>query len=216
MEQNGRLNTSAFVSRSIGGETRRYPSERGSKKRKKGSAYLMVRLGVCAVCFCGVIGLKLAGSDGLIPDGLTEGGESVTDQLGRLRFVELPSIIDVFAPRRTAVLPAAVLSFEIGEDGDGLTIITNGGSDIVSPVSGRVKAVGEDEALGRYVSVITDDDIEFTVYGLDEIAVEQGQPVKQRQKLGVAAHSSVAVKGCKAGRPLDLGEVFGLGDAEAR
>ena len=201
-----------FVSRSVSFKSGRLSPQ--TKKRRGGrvSGYLLTRLGVCAVLFCGLIGLKLAG--GTVPDGLTDDGTAADERLGRLTFVDLPSIIDVFAPAKAAVLPVHALSFEALDEEGGIAIITVPGSDIVSPVAGRVKAVGEDETLGRYVSVVTDGDVEFTVYGLGETDVEQGQPVKQRQKLGSAKTATVAVRAYKSGRPVDLKELFPFEEAK--
>ena len=221
MDEKELLRTTGFVSSGFGGR-RRFKAAAGSKKQKKrvgqGAAFLLVRLGVCALAFTGVLGLKLSGRDEAIQviNELTGGensGGSTDSTLGKLKFVELPSIIEVFAPSDSAILPVTALDLKILPDDGGLAIVTAYGSDVVSPVDGRVKSVSEDPEFGKYVSVTADGDVEFAVYGLGEISVEQGQPVKQRQKLGSALGASVVVRAWKSGRPVDISEIFGLGGA---
>ena len=225
------LETTGFVSCGIGSRRagraaspteRKYRSAKNAKRggSHNGAGYLLLRLGVCAACFCGILGLKLKGDPaalavmGNIAENNGSGkGRAAEEQLGRLKFVDLPSIIDVFAPSDKAVLPAYALSFELSDENGLLKLVTTAGSDIVSPAEGRVRLVGEDEKLGRFVSVITEEDAEFTLYGFDVIDAEQGQPVKQRQKLGEAKDSSVFVRATKSGRPIDLEKLFDLGKA---
>ena len=141
-----------------------------------------------------------------------DGEEREEETPGRLRFVSLPSIIEVFSPSSGPVMPVTALSFDARQDG-GLSIVAPVGSDVISPAAGRIKAVGVDPDLGKYVSVVTDGDMEFAVYGFDEVVVEEGQPVRVRQKLGTVKGSAVTVRAWKSGRPVDLAELFGLGKA---
>ena len=221
MEEKELLRTGEFTSTGFGGRRsfpRRIQSRKDKRRVSQGTGFLLVRLGVCALAFAGVLGLKLSGRDEAIRvinelTGGESGGNAQDGTLGKLRFVELPSIIDVFAPSDNAVLPVNALSIDILPADGGLSIVTTFGSEVVSPAEGRVKTVGEDPKLGKYVSVTAEGDIEFAVYGLKEVNVEQGQPVKQRQKLGTAAGASVVVKTWRSGRPVDMSEIFGLGDA---
>ncbi|MCR5807929.1 MAG: M23 family metallopeptidase [Clostridiales bacterium] len=228
MEENEKnlLETTGFVSRELGAGRTRFPRaldtravksvKSGAKKRDHGSWYLLLRLGVCAFLFFGVLGIKLKGSEGVTERGTDETGREsggAEDTIGRLKFVELPSIIEVFAPSKRAILPAEPVSFDFSEEDGRLVIVTEAGADIVSPTDGVIRAVGEDETLGRYVTVASDGDVEFTVYGLFEVCVERGQPVKQRAKLGVSREGSVTVMAYQSGRPLDLAAVFDLGKA---
>lgn len=220
--------TSDFVSRDFSSgrrnrallpaERRRAPGPAASRRSGNGAAYLLIRLGVCAVCFCGILGLKLKGDDRTIAviGEIAENGAagSAADQLGRLKFVELPSIIDVFAPSDSAVLPVDALRFELGDENELLMLTAASGAEIVSPSDGTVRAIGEDEDLGRYIRIAAEGDVEYTVYGLGELRVENGQPVKQRQTLGTSAGSSIAIRASKSGRPIDLAGLFDVGKAD--
>ena len=229
MEENEKtvLETTGFVSKSCAG---RFPahvyrragraSERNEKPAKsRGAAYLLIRLGVCALCLCGVLGLKLKGDEKTLAviGGLTgsDGADEGEERLGRLRFVELPSIIEVFAPSKEPLLPVNAAEIRIADDGTRLILTTDSGAEVLSPVSGSVKAVGEDDSLGRYVTVAADGDTEFTVYGFAEVAVEKGQPVRVKQRLGSLEGSEAEVRVYKGGRPVSPAEIFGLGGGAA-
>lgn len=220
------VTTSGFTSRSFNEGRPRYwrsgrqPAGKDAKNGKKGgsSAYLLIRLGVCAACFCAVLGLKLHG-DGRALEvigssiGENDSGSDPFDpgELGRLRLVELPSIIDVFAPSEKAALPVNAISYEKEEEG-GLRILAAPDSEIVSPVKGVVTAVGEHAELGGFVT-IEGAGLSFTVYGMGGILVERGQPVSIRQKIGAAKDGAVTVRAEKEGEPVDLFELFSMGDA---
>ena len=215
------LKTSGFVSRGYN-EGRRSRKSIGLSERKSakspapGAWALLLRLGVCAAAFIAVLGIKLKGRDAIVAvmGGASENEEEGTkldETLGRLRFVELPSIIEVFAPSKTAVMPVSALGYESTGDDGGIRVSVLRSSEIASPVKGRIKAVGEDLELGRYVSIVSDEDVEFAVYGLGEVSVEEGQPVSQRQRLGTSAGDEVVVRAWKSGRPIDIAGLFGLG-----
>ncbi len=230
MDENDKtlLETTDFISRSFGGSKalpahvyRRAGAESaGSAKsrRRGGSAYLIIRLAVCAVCFCGVLGLKLKGDEkalAVISD-LTSGQDNEgrdEDRLGRLKFVELPSIIEVFAPSKAALLPVNPYEIQTADDGRTLILKTDEGAAVLSPADGVVRGTGEDEALGRYVTVAASGDMEFTVYGFSEIFVENGQPVKQKQRLGALEGGEASVRVYRNGRPIEPADLFGVGKA---
>ena len=219
MENRTVLETSRFVSMSAKPKAKAAVSSRRrvaqSHSRVGFSAgFLMARLGVCALLLCGVIAIKLAGDTKTLEavSAYTEPNATETDdRLGRLKFVDLPSVIDVFAPSRAAVLPAESMGFELKNDGFDLELLVSPGEEAISPASGKVSEIGTDETLGRFVSVSADDDTVFTVYGLKELCVEAGQPVKQRARLGAAEGGRLTVRVTRAGRPLEPAEYFGLG-----
>lgn len=218
--ENGKLNTSGFVSKSFseGGSARLRSagSGRPAKKRSGRAAFILVRLGVCAAAFLGILALKFAWGDELknAVAALTDGEEErAEDSAGRLRFVELPSIIEVFAPSDKAVIPVGASAYELAEDGYALKLEVGSGAEILSPVGGRIGSTGVDPKLGRFVTVLADGGVEFAVYGFAETEAEKGQTVKQRQRLGTAFGSAVTVRAWKDGRPLDAAALFGLGTA---
>ena len=223
--ENEIIKTTAFVSKGYG-EGRRvsrgfsermgflYKASRG--KKGADSRFILIRLGVCAAAFMGILGIKLAVGGGVLAaandiSDKRDTGTNTEESLGKLKFVELPSIIEVFAPSDAAVLPAAVLSFEMTEEG--VTLVTTAGAEVVSPVDGSIRDVGEDRTLGKYITVSADGDIELVLYGFGDIDVEKGQPVRKRQKLGTTLGSALSIKAFRAGRPIDVSDILDFGKA---
>ena len=125
---------------------------------------------------------------------------------GRLRFVQIPSIIQVFAPSSEPSLPVEASAYELIEDDTVLALAVRQGAEAHSPCTGKVKAVGFDDKLGEYVAVLGADDTEYRVFGLADISVEKGQPLTQNSILGKASGQTVFIKVfCKASpeNPLD-------------
>lgn len=219
MENRTVLETSRFVSRSAEPKAKAAVSSRRRSKENKshdsfGAGFLVARLGVCALLLCGVIAVKLAGDTKTLEavSAYTEPNATESEErLGRLKFVDLPSVIDVFAPSRAAVLPAKCEGFELKNDGFDLELLVEPGEEAVSPASGKVSEIGADDNLGRFVSIAASDDTVFTVYGLKELCVEAGQPVRQRARLGAAEGERLIVRITRAGRPIEPAEYFGLG-----
>ena len=213
------LETTAFYTKPARLEIRPKPrSEWNSTKQvRKGSSgmgYLLMRLGVCALVLCGVLAVKFSGDRealAVVGEMFTEEDDrSEEERLGRLKFVELPSIIDVFAPSKSPVLPTESIVFVTRNEGHELLISVEQGAEVFSPVEGRIRSVGDDNEKGRFIVVAAKDDVNYTVYGIDEVNVEEGQPVKQRQKLGSSAAETITVSADRSGRPLEILDVFGL------
>lgn len=220
------LETTGFVSRGFGSRQRfganlpmlrssAVSDGRSNRNNRKVSTYLLIRLGICAILFCGVMFLKLNGNEKALAvigkaaynDGVQENDE---ESLGRLKFVELPSIIDVFAPAYGYVLPIEASGYELSRDGFVLTLDVDSDTSVISPVKGRVKALSRDDELGDYIAISEGEDVEINIYGLGKIDVERGQPLKQGQKLGEAAGERLVIKVYRDGRPEDVSSVFEL------
>ena len=227
MEQNeyAKPDRLKFVSKSCGagsgpapGRMRAAKAVPAKKRAVADRVYLLIRIGACALLLAGAAVLRLKGDDetlaviGKAAYGEENESES-EDRLGRLRFVELPSIIDVFAPAKAAVLPTEAQSFYCDEEGRLLVLNAAPGASVVSPAAGSVAALGTDEALGDFITVRTEADEEYTLYGVGKPSVERGQPVKQGQKLAEAGGERVSVRVTRGGRPAEPAEVFGLGGA---
>ena len=220
-----RPETGEFVSKSYGASRRvqrafglaahsKTPGNGG--RAAAGRIGLIIRLGACALLFCGALALRLNGDEASLAavSAAAYGEETETDEedtLGRLRFVALPSIIDVFAPSREAILPVDALSFSTEEEGRLLVLSVRAGENVVSPAKGSVCAIGGDGENGVRIVIRTEDDREFALSGIGTPAVELGQPVKQGQKLAEAAGDRLFVRVTRGGRPVEPAEAFGLG-----
>ena len=186
------------------------------ERKRRGGIYLAVRLGVCVLLFCCVLTLKLANTEksraalGFVAEVLGEEADPET-RLGRLRFVQIPSIIDVFAPSEGPALPVAATGFSLMQDDTLLALTSEKGQSVTSPAVGLCGSVGRDELLGGFVSVRTGADAEYFVYGIEDIRVEKDQPLTKSSILGSASGGSVYVRVYKSGRPVDPSQEFDLG-----
>ena len=183
--------------------------------KKERSVYMLVRLGVCALCFCTVLALKLSDTDNsaMVLSSLNSALNdeySPDGELGRLRFVQLPSIIDVFAPSDTPIMPVTVLGIRTMEDNTLLCITTSNGADVIAVLDCTVKAIGRDEQHGDYVKVICQNDIEICYYGVTSIIVEEGQPITQNSKLGITEGEELLIRVFDTGRPIDTAKYFDI------
>lgn len=200
-------------------QTRPESKTRESRARaghSQARTYLIVRLAVCALLLCGALALKLTGARdsavlSTLSTALGNEREREPSELGRLRFVQIPSIIDVFAPKNKPILPASASGFSLLEDDTVLCLNVERGSVATSPYEGSVRAIGSDETYGNYVSIAAPNDTEYFVYGLDSIAVEPGQPLGKNSILGYASGDKLFVSVRSEGRPLDVSSVFDLG-----
>lgn len=217
MEENENRDTliTAFVSKPAG-QSRFVPRQsfahRSRRERMRfGAGYLIVRLGICAVCFGAVLTLKLRGS-GRTLEAISSAVNSTAepqdaDALGRLKFIDLPSIIEVFAPSDGPIAPVEFTSYRLGEDGFTLCFEAAPRAKVVCPMAGKVTNIGEAED-GVFVTVLSKDDYEFTLSGLASVTAERSQPVAQRQQIGVTAGAALYLRVYRAGRPLDPRELI--------
>ncbi len=138
-------------------------------------------------------------SGGSGSDGRNSGG------LGRLRLIELPGLISVFAPSGVPVMPFAPEAWQTGDD---LTakLYAAAGTQVYSVLAGSVRSVAP-----GVVIVACADEIEVTYMGLADIAVERGQPVMQRTVLGVLERDVLYIKVSQNGRPLAPLDFLGAG-----
>ena len=159
-------------------------------------------LGICTAVFMLMFVIKVIGSDNAadIVSAMrelqnTEGDDAERDDaeqtLGRLRLVQLPSIIEVFSPSDSPIRP---LVFD-GAIEDDSTLIAKlyapAGTEGSSILPGTVKSVSVDESLGGYVAVSHPNE-NSTIGRLysDFICIrvlERGRPIDPLKFLGVEA-----------------------------
>ncbi len=209
---------SAFISEPMGGARCRTAGRGGkrAKKRKKHremyAASMLVKVGVCVVACAAVLLIKLTQSQTqadlseLMEPGTsssTGGSEDEFDEmLGKLRFVELPGILEVFAPDERMALPVEARACTLIEDETLLKLDVESGQSVKAAFAGKVKTVGEDTEYGLYVEMILDNGLETVCYGLASVAVEEGQPVAKADDIGTTQDGSALYLGLREnGRP---------------
>lgn len=189
-----------------------------NEKRKSCKLPALALLGCCTACFCAAFLFEALGAErenevrsvmkNLLHDERQEDDE--TEKLGKLKLVELPSIIEVFTHGSRPSLPAGTNDAALDKDGLIAKIYAEAGTEISSVLPGTVKAVNPSSERGGLVIVSYKNDIEIYYYGLSEISVERGQPVLQGSSLGVLGSDVLYLKITKGGKPIDPFEFLGM------
>lgn len=223
-EAQGRLRVPRYIGGALGNTARkgarrlRYRTY-GASRAPRASG-MLIKAGLCAAVCAGVLLLRWAqGPDAdLSATGLRQALESagdtlengIDDTLGRLKFVELPSIIEVFSTNARPDLGLAYESAQLDDESLRATLTLSAAQELYAPAACKVKEMGEDAALGGYLRlVLLDADQEVVYYGLSEISVEEGQVLAMKDSLAKAEESLVLAV-YSAGRPTDPIAYFGL------
>lgn len=187
------------------------------KNRGKSSFPHFILLGISTGIFMLAFMIKITKSDkpGEIIAAMREIQAMETQQpgdqkLGKLKLVDLPSIIEVFSPSDSPISP---IKFHgaLEEDSTHIAkLYAEAGTEVVSMLSGTVKSISDDESLGGYVCISSSDDIDIYYYGLTEIAVEKGQPIIQNSELGKLKNDFLLIRVLERGRPIDPLKFLGI------
>lgn len=182
--------------------------------------FIMLMLAILG--FSLVFALKLASGDEAVATfnamlgaaGDETGDETGDEQLGRLRFVQFPGLLTVFAPSDSPVMPVKSEQ-SIVDDSLTARIYALPGTEAVSALDGTVRSIdeyGTGEAFykGGSVTIAHSGGVEITYYGLAPISVERGQPVLQRTVLGLLAGDTLFIRVMRNGRPVDPLEFLGV------
>ena len=224
-EAQGRLRTPRYIGGAIGDSARR------GARRLRHRAYaapragsMLVKAGLCAAACATVLLLRwsegtgetvlpISGLRQALEDAVSDSaveGLGLDEGLGRLRFVELPGIIEVFSADARPELGISYESARLDDESLLATLTLGGAQQLYAPAACKVKELGEDEALGGYVRLtLLEADNELVYYGLTEIAVEEGQQLAVKDTLA-RAEGSLVLAVYDAGRPTDPIAYFGL------
>ena len=106
------------------------------------------------------------------------------DMLGKLKFVELPGILEVFSSSGKLQPPIEANESESLRDSTLLALTAGQEQNVSACLDGSVKETGADKDLGNYVRIVASDDKELFLYGLSSISVEVGQPLLKSDYVG--------------------------------
>ena len=216
----------AHISGAYQAGTRKQRYRKASQHGKNGRSCFNFRslalLSLCAACFGFAFAFETTGVD--FKNGAVNVMQNVVyqqrqqennegedaDELGRLRLVELPSIIDIFAGSSRPVMPVSGDRAVLNEDSLIAKIYAPAGTEISSVLDGTVKSVDPVSERGGLVIISHKNDVDIYYYGLSEISVERGQPVPQGSSLGILGGDTLYLKITKGGAPIDPFEFLGI------
>lgn len=196
-------------------------NKKRNKKRRAISSVdatsMLIKCGVCAAACALVLLLKWIGTPATenalqtVKDAVTE-EQDLDEMLGKLRFVELPGILEVFSSSNKMMTPILAEKTEAFRENSLLALTAGQNQYVSASLAGIIKEIGRDEALGSFVRIAGDEDRELYLYGLNEITVEIGQPVQPNDYVGsVQANEIVYIALSIKGKPQEPGDYFLLG-----
>lgn len=154
----GNVRHSGFESRAYGRERRKYtvryfsrPYRRNGSRKADNGGSMLAKMGICAL-LAGLVLLSefLGGREGIVEassDLSRANDDSIGgDYLGKLRFVELPGIIQVFSSDAKLRVGVEYKSWQLNEDKTIITVSGIEGKALPAPSDGTIKTVtGEDD-----------------------------------------------------------------------
>lgn len=186
---------------------------------------MLIKAGLCGVVCAGVLLLRWAeGGAAIFPDGAVvavsaqaaqqEPAPDDPDSLGRLKFVSLPSIIQVFSSTAGPTLGLDYATASLDPDSLIASLTLETAQTVSVPGACKVKELGENPDMGSYVRLVLDGkDQEVYYLGLSDISVEEGQSLKAGDTLGTG-ETTLYLAVYEAGRPTDPLAFFGLEKAK--
>ncbi len=190
-----------------------------SRKRKAfaGAGPMLVKIGICAAACLLVFAMQSI--DTPFTKGVVEDVKAVINQetdmdemLGKLQFVELPNVLEVFSGSDDK-LAAPVSAPNVSLIGNEQMAKWEGApnAEVLASAAGEVRAVGEDPVLGVYVRLAHENDLETIYYGLADVRVEEGQPIRRLDTLGtLGEEGTLCLSVLLSGRPQAPSEYLDL------
>lgn len=197
----------------------RTPSQYKTKRRSDRqdtveAGSMLCKLGLCASA-CALMMLVNAQQAEYTDTGDVYADEQTTDQdvedMGKLRFVQMPGLLSVFSVNRSFELPLNYRSFTLSQDDAFLTLVSAQNQDLTAWAACQVTTIDKDKTLGHYVCLQTQDGREWQCYGLHEIYVELGQRIVEKDSIGsVKKDADVGFRVLENGDPINISTVFNL------
>ena len=219
----GALSRSPAVQHSQAAKRRHHKTSEYGKKEKSGFNFrTLALLSCCAACFGFAFAFETTGAEfengavAVMQDFIYQQNQKENDEnedaedLGRLKLVELPSIIEIFSRSDRPVLPVSGNKAVLSEDNFTAKIYAPAGTQISSVLDGTVKSVNPFSERGGLVIISHKNDVDIYYYGLSEISVERGQPVLQGSSLGILGSDILYLRVTRGGAPVDPFEFLGI------
>ena len=170
---------------------------------------MLIKCGVCAAACALVLLLKWAGSPATagalqtVKEAVNEESE-LDEMLGKLKFVALPGILEVFSRSGKLDLPIRASESRSLQDNTTLALISEQQQNVNACLAGTIKETGTDKELGNYVRISSADDRDLFLYGLSTVTVEAGQPMMENDHIGsIEAGGTLFIRILVNGKPED-------------
>ena len=170
---------------------------------------MLIKCGVCAAACALVLLFKWAGSPATagalqtVKEAVNEESE-LDEMLGKLKFVALPGILEVFSRSGKLDLPICATESRSLQDNTLLALTSAQQQNVNACLAGSIKETGLDKELGNYVRISSADDRDLYLYGLSTVTVEAGQPMMENDHIGsIEAGGTLFIRILVNGKPED-------------
>lgn len=206
-----------FTSKAYGRNKRKYtaryfsrPHRQRSIQKNDNGGSMLAKIGICGL-LAGLVLLSEFADNVLTSYNTVQNTEDIGgDYLGKLRFVELPGIIQVFSSDSRFRISTEYETYQLNNDETILTVNGISSKEFASPADGTIKTVinQNDKAI---IELSLDGDMVLIFSASGETAVEEGQPVKRGDTLYTAIES-IDISMTKEGRPVNPSDYFDMRD----
>jgi len=213
----GNVQHNGFTSKAYGRNKRKYtaryfssPYRHWSTQRKDSGGSMLAKIGICGL-LAGLVMLSEFADNVLTSYNTVQNTEDIGgDYLGKLRFVELPGIIQVFSSDSRFRISTEYETYQLNNDETILTVSGISSKSFASPADGTVKTVINQNDKTK-IELSLDGDIVLSFSAIGETAVEEGQPIKSGDTLYTAIES-IDISMTKEGRPVNPSDYFDMRD----
>lgn len=211
------IHHNGFTSKAYGRNKRKYtaryfsrPYRHWSTQRKDSGGSMLAKIGICGL-LAGLVLLSEFADNVLTSYNTVQNTEDIGgDYLGKLRFVELPGIIQVFSSDSRFRISTEYETYQLNNDETILTVNGLSSNEFASPADGTVKTVINQNDKTK-IELSLDGDIVLNFSAIGETAVEEGQPIKRGDTLYTAIES-IDISMTKEGRPVNPSDYFDMRD----
>ena len=211
------IHHNGFTSKAYGRNKRKYtaryfsrPHRQRSIQKNDNGGSMLAKIGICGL-LAGLVLLSEFADNVLTSYNTVQNTEDIGgDYLGKLRFVELPGIIQVFSSDSRFRISTEYETYQLNNDETILTVNGLSSNEFASPADGTVKTVINQNDKTK-IELSLDGDIVLNFSAIGETAVEEGQPIKSGDTLYTAIES-IDISMTKEGRPVNPSDYFDMRD----
>lgn len=187
-----------------------YSSFNRSRDGMNDSGSMLAKIGICGLLCALVLLMNHFNSKDVLSAAAMElyNEDMGGDYLGKLRFVELPGIIQVFSSDSKLNIGVENGRYTLDDDNMVLYVLGCGEQTIPAPADCKVKGINQ-SGEAYTVALSLNNDLVISYGNVSDVKVEEGQPLKKGDTL-FETKDSLEIRVYKKGRPADPEEYFNV------
>lgn len=189
-----------------------YSYAQRSRAQNSSGSSMLGKIGVCLM-LCALVMISNHFNDGGQLSAVSAAAydeEMGGEYLGKLRFVELPGIIQVFSSDAKLKVGVDSGRCETAEDDTLLRVLGCGEQTVPAPADGKVKGI-EQEGENYTLELSLSNDVVVCYGSVSSVNVEEGQPIKKGDTL-FTVKDGFDIRVYLGGRPVNPSDYFDIGE----